>query len=142
MGISMAKGADSAGIRKSLNELWEKHRDRHLPILSTVVTTGGLLVLTAVFYLAMLSDRSGWEGYVPLAWILLACGAVILLLVTGKFIEYIEQYNLLSDVLRTSSNSEVKRMRSDAENAVKILGSKHKERLDSHLIDLGLKKSR
>ena len=141
-GLRMAKGTGSSGIKKSLNDLWEKHRDRHLPILSTTVTVGGLLVLTAIFHLAMLSDSSDWEEYTPLAWIILASGAMILFLVTGKFIEYIEQYNLLSEVLKTSSNSEVKRMRSDAESAAKMLGSRHQERLDSHLINLGLKKSR
>jgi len=48
----------------------------------------------------------------------------------------------LNDVLATTARSEVSRRRSEAQEAARLLGTKHMERLNEHLIEVGLKRAK
>ena len=125
-----------------LKKWWKSNQDLHLRILSTVFLSCIAIIISCIIQLAILRGSPAWDDYTTAAWILLISAGLIAIWIGPEFIHYVGQYNLLNDVLQTTARSEVSRHRSEAEEAARLLGSKHVERLNEHLVEVGLKRSK
>ena len=125
-----------------LKSWWKSKQDQHLRILSTVFLSCIAIMISSIIQLVLLRGSGTWDDYTTLSWSLLIIASLVAIWVGPEFVHYAGQYNLLNEVIDTTARSEVSRRRSEAESAATLLGTKHIERLNEHLVEIGLKRAK
>jgi len=139
-GVGMAgRASKKEGFLKNW---WKSKQDAHLRILSTVFLSCIAIIISCIIQLAILRGSPAWDDYTTASWVLLLIAGLVAIWIGPEFIHYVGQFNLLNDVLATTARSEVSRRRSEAQEAARLLGTKHMERLDEHLVEVGLKRAK
>jgi fatty-acid desaturase len=137
-GGDMAKKNSSTG---RLTNWWDAKRDKHLRILSTAFASLMLLISICLYQILLLQEGE-WADYTGYSWGGLVIASGFAIWIGPEFFHYIGQRSYLLDVLTIESRSEFEKVRSEAEDAARTLGSPAKEKLNEHLNSLGLKKMR
>jgi hypothetical protein len=125
-----------------LKSWWKSKQDMHLRILSTVFLSCIAIMISSLLQLVLLRGSGTWDDYTTLSWVLLILASLVAIWVGPEFVHYVGQFNLLNEVLDTTARSEVSRRRSEAETAAALLGTQHVERLNEHLVEVGLKRAK
>ena len=137
-GGDMTKKKTSAG---RLTKWWEAKRDNHLRILSTAFASLMLLICICLYQILMLQEGE-WADYTGYSWGILVVASGFAIWIGPEFFHYFGQRSYLLDVLAIESRSEFEKVRGDAEDAARTLGSAAQEQLNKHLTSLGLRKMR
>lgn len=134
----MAKKKSSAG---RLTKWWDARRDNHLRILSTAFASLMLLISICLYQILLLQDGE-WGDYTGFSWGILVVASGFAIWIGPEFFHYIGQRTYLLDALTIESRSEFEKVRAEAEDAARTLGSSAEATLNEHLSSIGLKKMR
>ena len=106
---------------------WANQSDRHFQIITNVSILSAALLVWGIIFLFVLSGASdpSKENIVTLTWIGMLIGAIGTFYVGPEFFYYLEQKQLLDDILLLDSRAEVLRRRKEGEDAAIMLGSKY-----------------
>tara|TARA_B100000214_G_scaffold290447_1_gene220163 strand:+ start:99 stop:518 length:420 start_codon:yes stop_codon:yes gene_type:complete len=139
--MGKSKDAKKSLIAKFNEKYWEPQRDKHLKIISTLFFASILMLLYSITYLVIL-EKIDQGTSTAVAWALGVLGLTFSIIIGPSFFFYFGQYNVLKEFLQVDSQSELRRIRSDAEDAGKVLGPTYMEKVNAHLIKSGLKKGK
>ena len=126
-----------------LGQFWANQSDRHFQIITNVSILSVALLVWGIVFLFGLSGASdpSQENVVTLTWIGMLIGAIGTFYVGPEFFYYLEQKQLLDDILLLDSRAEVLRRRKEGEDAAIMLGSKYMSSmrglLEMHQIPVG-----
>ena len=116
---------------------WSFQLVTNVSILSVALLVWGFVFL---FVLSGATDPSK-EDFVALTWLGMIVGAIGTFFVAPEFFYYLEQKQVLDDILLLDSRAEVLRRRKEGEDAAIMLGSKHmglmRGLLEMHKIPVG-----
>ena len=139
--MGKSKGAKKSLISRFNEKYWEPQRDKHLKIISTAFFASIMMLVYSITYLVIL-EKIDQGAYTAVAWVLGVLGLIFSILIGPSFFFYFGQYNLLKEFLQIDAQSELRRMRTDAEDAGRILGQSYMDKVNEHLSKSGLKKSK
>ena len=139
--MAKSKSGKKSFIGTFNEKYWEPHRNRHLKIISTAFFASILMLVYSITYLVIL-EKVDQGNYTTFAWILGVLGLIFGIVIGPSFFFYFGQYNLLKEFLQIDSQSELRRLKSDAEDAARVLGPSYMDKLNEHLVNSGLKKSK
>ena len=139
--MGKSKGAKKSLISRFNENYWEPQRDKHLKIISTAFFASILMLVYSITYLVIL-EKIDQGAYTTVAWVLGVLGLIFSIIIGPSFFFYFGQYNLIKEFLEIDAQSELRRMRTDAEDAGRILGQSYMNKVNEHLSKSGLKKSK
>ena len=139
--MAKSKGTKKGFIGTFNEKYWEPQRNRHLKIISTAFFASILMLVYSITYLVIL-EKVDQGNYTTFAWILGVLGLIFSIAIGPSFFFYFGQYNLLKEFLQIDAQSELRRLKSDAEDAARVLGPSYMDKLNEHLVNSGLKKSK
>ena len=122
---------------------WANQSNRHFQIITNVSILSAALLVWGIVFLFVLSGANdpSKENMVTLTWIGMFLGAIGTFYVGPEFFYYLEQKQLLDDILSLDSRAEVLRRRKEGEDAAIMLGSKYMQSmrglLEIHQIPVG-----
>ncbi len=122
------------------SNLWQKQHGRQLMLAVTAFGAGLILLLASGYQLLFLQDSSKWSDYTGTAIALAVISSIFLLIVTPEFLTLKGYVSVLDELKEIDSLSELKRRRSEGDEAAKILGAGHAISWNEFLQSKGLKK--
>ena len=139
--MAKSKSAGKSLVAKFNEKYWEPQRNRHLKIISTAFFASILMLVYSIVYLVIL-EKVDQGNYTTFAWVLGVLGLIFSIAIGPSYFFYFGQYNILKEFLQIESQSELRRLKSGAEDAARVLGTTYMDKLNEHLVNSGLKKSK
>lgn len=121
-------------------KLWEKQHGRQLMISATVFGSSVILLIVSIYQLMFLQNDAEWGDFTGAAIGLLVASSLVLIITLPEFLNLKGYVNLLEELKQIDSTSELKRRKSEGDEAAKILGAGHAEAWMDFLVSKGLKK--
>ena len=122
-----------------LGKIWEKQHGRQLLISATAFGASMVLLIASVYQLLFLQNDSEWGDLTGAAIGLLVVSTIILIIATPEFLNLRGYVNTLEEIKEIDSISELKRRKSEGDEAAKILGAGHAQSWGDFLVSKGLK---
>lgn len=126
-------------MREMLGKIWEKQHGRQLLISATAFGASMVLLIASLYQLLFLQNDSEWGEFTGAAIGLLVVSTIILIIATPEFLNLRGYVNTLQEIKEIDSISELKRRKSDGDEAAKILGAGHAQSWEDFLVSKGLK---
>lgn len=126
-------------MREMLGKIWEKQHGRQLLISATAFGASMVLLIASVYQLLFLQNDSEWGDFTGAAIGLLVVSTIILIIATPEFLNLRGYVNTLEEIKEIDSISELKRRKSEGDEAAKILGAGHAQSWEDFLVSKGLK---
>jgi len=126
-------------VREMLGKIWEKQHGRQLLISATAFGASMVLLIASLYQLLFLQNDSEWGEFTGAAIGLLVVSTIILIIATPEFLNLRGYVNTLQEIKEIDSISELKRRKSDGDEAAKILGAGHAQSWEDFLVSKGLK---
>ena len=120
--------------------LWEKQHGRQLLIAATTFGAAGLLLMVSAYQLLFLQNDADWGDFTGAVIGMIVLSSIVLIVATPEFLNLRGYVNVLAELKEIESTSELKRRRSEGDEAAKSLGSGHAQAWDDFLVSKGLKK--
>ncbi|MFQ3321002.1 MAG: hypothetical protein ACKVHF_00595 [Candidatus Poseidoniales archaeon] len=120
---------------------WNSQRENHFQIIGMITIFSLAVLLWTFSFLFILGGTTDpdRENLVPYYWLGLALSIPILFLSAPEFMFFLNQKQILEDILKLESRSEVLKNRKEAESAADLLGGKYVARLKGLYEELGIK---
>jgi hypothetical protein len=144
MSISRSLKRVQSALLSPFKAWWKGQRDRHLAILGSTSFIGFSLLMWAVVFFFFLDGAADPElaDWVSNTWFGLLIGVTLLIFAAPEFFHYQAQCSFLLQILDTTSRADIGRQRKEAQEAATLLGSVWTARLEAHLIEVGVTRSR
>ena len=126
-------------MREMLGKIWEKQHGRQLLISATAFGASMVLLVASLYQLLFLQNDSEWGDFTGAAIGLLVVSTIILIVATPEFLNLRGYVNTLEEIKEIDSISELKRRKSEGDEAAKILGAGHAQSWEDFLVSKGLK---
>ena len=126
-------------MREMLGKIWEKQHGRQLLISATAFGASMVLLIASLYQLLFLQNDSEWGDFTGAAIGLLVVSTIILIVATPEFLNLRGYVNTLEEIKEIDSISELKRRKSEGDEAAKILGAGHAQSWEDFLVSKGLK---
>lgn len=126
-------------MREMLGKIWEKQHGRQLLISATAFGASMILLIASLYQLLFLQNDSEWGDFTGAAIGLLVVSTIILIIATPEFLNLRGYVNTLEEIKEIDSISELKRRKSEGDEAAKILGAGHAQSWEDFLVSKGLK---
>ena len=123
-----------------LAKLWEKQHGRQLMISATAFGSSVILLVVSIYQLMFLQNDAEWGDFTGAAIGLLVASSLVLIITLPEFLNLKGYVNILEELKQIDSTSELKRRKSEGDEAAKILGAGHAEAWMDFLVSKGLKK--
>ena len=123
-----------------VGDLWAKQHGRQLMLSATAFGASAILFMVSVYQLMFLQSDADWGDYTGAAIGMIVLSSAILIIATPEFLNLRGHVNLLAELKEIESTSELKRRKSEGDEAAKILGAGHAAAWDDFLVEKGLKK--
>ena len=123
-----------------VGDLWAKQHGRQLMLSATAFGASAILFMVSVYQLMFLQSDADWGDYTGAAIGMIVLSSAILIIATPEFLNLRVHVNLLAELKEIESTSELKRRKSEGDEAAKILGAGHAAAWDDFLVEKGLKK--
>ncbi len=123
-----------------ISSAWERQHGRQLMLSATAFGATLILLLVSGYQLLFLQDNSDWQDYTGAAIGMGVISSILLLIITPEFLTLKGYVSILDELKDIESLSELKRRRSEGDEAAKALGAGHAESWNEFLQSKGLKK--
>ena len=123
-----------------ISSAWERQHGRQLMLSATAFGATLILLLVSGYQLLFLQDNSDWQDYTGAAIGMGVVSSILLLIITPEFLTLKGYVSILDELKDIESLSELKRRRSEGDEAARVLGSGHAESWNEFLQSKGLKK--
>ena len=123
-----------------ISSFWERQHGRQLMLSATAFGATVILLLVSGYQLLFLQDNTDWQDYTGAAIGMAVISSILLMIITPEFLTLKGYVSILDELKETESLSELKRRRSEGDEAAKVLGSGHAESWNEFLQSKGLKK--
>ena len=123
-----------------ISSAWERQHGRQLMLSATAFGATLTLLLVSGYQLLFLQDNSDWQDYTGAAIGMGVISSILLLIITPEFLTLKGYVSILDELKDIESLSELKRRRSEGDEAAKVLGAGHAESWNEFLQSKGLKK--
>ena len=123
-----------------ISSAWERQHGRQLMLSATAFGATLILLLVSGYQLLFLQDNSDWQDYTGAAIGMGVISSILLLIITPEFLTLKGYVSILDELKDIDSLSELKRRRSEGDEAAKALGAGHAESWNEFLQSKGLKK--
>ncbi len=120
--------------------LWAKQHGRQLMLSATAFGASAILLIASGYQLLFLQSDAQWGDFTGAAIGLIVLSSLILIIATPEFLNLRGYVNLLDELKEIDSTSELKRRKSEGDEAAKILGAGHAIAWEDFLVEKGLKK--
>ena len=121
-------------------DLWAKQHGRQLMLSATAFGASAILLMASVYQLMFLQSDAEWGDFTGAAIGMIVVSSTILIIATPEFLNLRGYVNLLAELKEIESTSELKRRKSEGDEAAKILGAGHAVAWENFLVEKGLKK--
>lgn len=121
-------------------DLWAKQHGRQLMLSATAFGASAILLMASVYQLMFLQSDAEWGDFTGAAIGMIVVSSAILIVATPEFLNLRGYVNLLAELKEIESTSELKRRKSEGDEAAKILGAGHAAAWEDFLVEKGLKK--
>ncbi|MEC8541096.1 MAG: hypothetical protein VXY53_04575, partial [Candidatus Thermoplasmatota archaeon] len=99
-----------------------------------------ILFMISVYQLMFLQSDATWGDFTGAAIGMIVVSSLILIVATPEFLNLRGYVNVLAELKEIEATSELKRRKSEGDEAAKILGAGHAAAWDDFLVEKGLKK--
>ena len=120
--------------------MWEKQHGRQLLIAATAFGAAAVLLMVSAYQLLFLQNNADWGELTGAAIGMIVLSSIVLIVATPEFLNLRGYVNVLVELKEIESTSELKRRRSEGDEAAKSLGAGHAQSWDDFLASRGLKK--
>ena len=120
--------------------LWAKQHGRQLMLSATAFGASAILLIASGYQLLFLQSDAQWGDFTGAAIGMVVLSSLILIIATPEFLNLRGYVNLLDELKKIDSTSELKRRKSEGDEAAKILGAGHAIAWEDFLVEKGLKK--
>ena len=121
-------------------DLWQKQHGRQLLLSATGFGASAILLLVSLYQLLFLQSDADWGDFTGAAIGMLVISSLLLIIITPEFLNLRGYVNILAEIKQIDSTSELKRRKSEGDEAAKALGAGHAKSWDDFLVNRGLKK--
>mgnify|MGYP001190999852 FL=1 len=123
-----------------IGDLWAKQHGRQLMLSATAFGASAILFMISVYQLMFLQSDANWGDFTGAAIGMIVVSSLILIVATPEFLNLRGYVNVLAELKEIEATSELKRRKSEGDEAAKILGAGHAAAWDDFLVEKGLKK--
>ena len=123
-----------------ISSFWERQHGRQLMLSATAFGATLILLLASGYQLLFLQDNSDWQDYTGAAIGMAVVSSILLLIITPEFLTLKGYVSTLDELKEIDSLSELKRRRSEGDEAAKALGAGYAESWNEFLQSKGIKK--
>ena len=123
-----------------ISNIWERQHGRQLMLSATGFGASLILLLASGYQLLFLQENADWKDFTGAAIGMGVISSILLLIITPEFLTLKGYVSTLDELKQIDSLSELKRRRSEGDEAAKVLGSGHAESWNDFLQEKGLKK--
>ncbi|MCH1480698.1 MAG: hypothetical protein L7T81_00500 [Candidatus Poseidoniaceae archaeon] len=120
--------------------MWEKQHGRQLLIAATAFGAAAVLLMVSAYQLLFLQNDADWGELTGAAIGMIVLSSIVLIVATPEFLNLRGYVNVLAELKEIESTSELKRRRSEGDEAANSLGAGHAQSWDDFLVSRGLKK--
>ena len=120
--------------------MWEKQHGRQLLIAATAFGAAAVLLMVSAYQLLFLQNDADWGELTGAAIGMIVLSSIVLIVATPEFLNLRGYVNVLAELKEIESTSELKRRRSEGDEAAQSLGAGHAQSWDDFLVSRGLKK--
>ena len=120
--------------------MWEKQHGRQLLIAATAFGAAAVLLMVSAYQLLFLQNDADWGELTGAAIGMIVLSSIVLIVATPEFLNLRGYVNVLAELKEIESTSELKRRKSEGDEAAKSLGAGHAQSWDDFLVSRGLKK--
>ena len=121
-------------------DLWGKQHGKQLMFWATRFCASAILLMVSGYQLLFLQSDAEWGEFTGAAIGMLVFSSLLLIVITPEFLNLRGYVNLLDELKQIESTSELKRRKSEGDEAAKILGAGHAAAWEDFLVEKGLKK--
>ena len=121
-------------------DLWAKQHGKQLMLSATGFGASAILLMVSVYQLLFLQSDAEWGEFTGAAIGKLVFSSLLLIVIPPEFLNLRGYVNLLDELKQIESTSELKRRKSEGDEAAKILGAGHAAAWEDFLVEKGLKK--
>ncbi len=121
-------------------DLWAKQHGKQLMLSATGFGASAVLLVVSGYQLLFLQSDAEWGEFTGAAIGMLVFSSLLLIVITPEFLNLRGYVNLLDELKQIDSTSELKRRKSEGDEAAKILGAGHAAAWEDFLVEKGLKK--
>jgi hypothetical protein len=121
-------------------DLWAKQHGKQLMLSATGFGASAVLLIVSGYQLLFLQSDAEWGEFTGAAIGMLVFSSLLLIVITPEFLNLRGYVNLLDELKLIDSTSELKRRKSEGDEAAKILGAGHAAAWEDFLVEKGLKK--
>ena len=121
-------------------DLWAKQHGKQLMLSATGFGASAILLMVSGYQLLFLQSDAEWGEFTGAAIGMLVFSSLLLIVITPEFLNLRGYVNLLDELKQIESTSELKRRKSEGDEAAKILGAGHAAAWEDFLVEKGLKK--
>ncbi|DAC51375.1 MAG TPA: hypothetical protein HA359_07075 [Candidatus Poseidoniaceae archaeon] len=121
-------------------DLWAKQHGKQLMLSATGFGASAILLIVSGYQLLFLQSDAEWGEFTGAAIGMLVFSSLLLIVITPEFLNLRSYVNLLDELKQIDSTSELKRRKSEGDEAAKILGAGHAAAWEDFLVEKGLKK--
>tara|TARA_B100000965_G_scaffold384922_1_gene385634 strand:+ start:1514 stop:1900 length:387 start_codon:yes stop_codon:yes gene_type:complete len=121
-------------------DLWAKQHGKQLMLSATGFGASAILLIVSGYQLLFLQSDAEWGEFTGAAIGMLVLSSLLLIVITPEFLNLRGYVNLLDELKQIDSVSELKRRKSEGDEAAKILGAGHAAAWEDFLVEKGLKK--
>jgi len=125
-----------------VSELWAKYRGKQLHISATVTFAGLTLLLFGVLHVTFLTEFTGGEEMTAAAITLIVVGAILMFIAGPEFYRLNTEASIIKELTALTSEAELRRRKSEGDQAAVELGGGWEQRWDDFLKQKGLKRKR
>ena len=123
-----------------ISNIWERQHGRQLMLSATGFGVSLILLLASGYQLLFLQENADWKDFTGAAIGMGVISSILLLIITPEFLTLKGYVSTLDELKQIDSLSELKRRRSEGDEAAKVLGAGHAESWNDFLQEKGLKK--
>ena len=121
-------------------DLWAKQHGKQLMLSAAGFGASAILLMVSGYQLLFLQSDAEWGEFTGAAIGMLVFSSLLLIVITPEFLNLRGYVNLLDELKQIESTSELKRRKSEGDEAAKILGAGHAAAWEDYLVEKGLKK--
>tara|TARA_B100000497_G_scaffold107627_1_gene125351 strand:- start:77 stop:490 length:414 start_codon:yes stop_codon:yes gene_type:complete len=123
-----------------ISNIWERQHGRQLMLSATAFGASLILLLVSAYQLLFLQENTDWQDFTGAAIGMAVVSSILLLIITPEFLTLKGYVSTLDELKEIDSLSELKRRRSEGDEAAKVLGAGHAQSWSKFLQEKGLKK--
>jgi len=125
-----------------ISDFWSKYKGRQLHISATVTFAGLALLTFGILHVTFLTEFTGGEEMTAAAITLIVVGAILMFIAGPEFYRLNTEASIIKELITISSEAELRRRRSEGDQAAAELGGGWEQRWDDFLKQKGLKRKR